>query len=133
MNEFKMNERIAVAVEEKNNREKVAENFINCIKFNVIELDNNKRVLKTEIIFNPLAGEFDNFCQLPAYIKQFNISTIIVGELDEDSIANFLKYNINVISAPGLLYEETINLFIRNKLNDLKIYTQKNSHELYQN
>ncbi|HOI28760.1 MAG TPA: NifB/NifX family molybdenum-iron cluster-binding protein [Melioribacteraceae bacterium] len=111
-----MNQRIAVAIEEYNKQERVAEHFGRCSKFNVCELDNEKRILKTEIYFNPLAGEHGGSCQLPGYVKQFNVDTIIAGGMGQKAVSNFLSFGINVITAPGLLYEEAIHRFLQGKL-----------------
>ncbi|MBZ0199376.1 MAG: hypothetical protein K8H86_05885 [Ignavibacteriaceae bacterium] len=103
-----MNNRLAVAIEEVGTEERVAEHFGRCSKFYVCELDENKNVLKTETFFNPLAGEHNGACQLPGYVKQFNVSTIIAGGMGQKAISNFLSFGIDVITAPGLLYDEAI-------------------------
>ncbi len=69
-----MNQRLAVAIEEIGAEEKVAEHFGRCSKFYVCELDEQKKVLNKETFFNPLAGEHSGACQLPAYVKQFNVN-----------------------------------------------------------
>jgi len=111
-----MNHRLAIAIEETGTEERVAEHFGRCTKFNVCELDENKKVLKTETFFNPLAGEHSGACQLPGYVKQFNINTIIAGGMGQKAVSNFLSFGIDVITAPGLLYEEALDRFLRGKL-----------------
>ena len=111
-----MNHRLAVAIEESGAEERVAEHFGRCSKFNVCELDEQKKVVKRESFFNPLAGEHGGSCQLPGYVKQFNVNTIIAGGMGQKAVSNFLSFGINVITAPGLLYEEALDRYIRGKL-----------------
>ena len=123
-----MNQRIAVAIEENGSQEKVAEHFGRCSKFNVCELDEQKQVMKNETYFNPLAGEHGGACQIPGYVKQFNVNTIIAGGMGQKAVSNFLSFGIDVITAPGLLYEEAINLFIQGKLNGYTVCAHKHHH-----
>ena len=111
-----MNQRLAVAIEEIGTKEIVAEHFGRCSKFNVCELDEEKKIIKNETYFNPLAGEHGGSCQLPGYVKQFNVSTIIAGGMGQKAISNFLENGISVITAPGLLYEDAINQFVQGRL-----------------
>ena len=111
-----MNQRIAVAIEENGADERVAEHFGRCSKFYVCELDEQKQVINTESFFNPLAGEHSGACQLPAYVKQFNVNTIIAGGMGQKAVSNFLSFGIDVITAPGLLYDDAISSFIQGKL-----------------
>ncbi len=111
-----MNYRLAVAIEEIGTEERVAEHFGRCSKFNVCELDEQKKLLKMETFFNPLAGEHGGACQLPGYVKQFNVGAIIAGGMGQKAVTNFLSFGIAVITAPGLLYEEAINQFVQGKL-----------------
>ena len=111
-----MNYRLAVAIEENGAEERVAEHFGRCSKFNVCELDEQKKLLKTEVFFNPLLGEHTGACQLPAYVKQFNVQTIIAGGMGQKAVSNFLSFGIDVITAPGLLFEEALDHFVRGKL-----------------
>ena len=124
-----MNYRLAVAIEEDGTEERVAEHFGRCTKFNVCELDEQKKLLKTEVFFNPLAGEHGGACQLPAYVKQFNIRTIIAGGMGEKAISNFLSYDIDVITAPGLLYEEALNRFMQGKLLGYQSCNHEHKHK----
>ena len=111
-----MNHRLAIAIEEIGTEERVAEHFGRCSKFYVCELDEQKKVLKTEAFFNPLAGEHSGACQLPGFVKQFNVNTIIAGGMGQKAVSNFLSLGIDVITAPGLLYEEAMNRFAQGKL-----------------
>jgi predicted Fe-Mo cluster-binding NifX family protein len=111
-----MNQRIAIAIEENGTEERVAEHFGRCSKFYVCELDEQKKVVNTETFFNPLAGEHSGACQLPAYVKQFNVNTIIAGGMGQKAVSNFLSFSIDVITAPGLLFEEALERFAHGKL-----------------
>ncbi len=123
-----MNQRIAIAIEDDGTKEIVAEHFGRCSKFYVCELDNEKKILKTEIYFNPLSGEHGGSCQLPAYVKQFNVNTIIAGGMGQQAVSNFLSNGIEVITAAGLYYHEAINLFIQGKLNGYDACKHGNDH-----
>lgn len=112
-----MNHRLALAIEEcSDNVDKVAEHFGRCSKFIVCEINQNKEVIMKETYFNPLSGHHNGQCQLPGYIKQFDVNTIIAGGMGRKAVANFHQYGIEVITAPGLQYEEALNLFLQNKL-----------------
>lgn len=111
-----MSQRIAFAIEESGTKEIVAEHFSRCSKFHICELDEQKSVIKMETYFNPIVGEHKGVCQLPAYIKQFNVNVIIAGGMGQKAISNFQSYGIDVITAPGLEFEETLNQFLLNKL-----------------
>jgi predicted Fe-Mo cluster-binding NifX family protein len=111
-----MNQRLAVAIEENGPEERIAEHFARCTKFNVCELDEQNKIVKKEVYFNPLAGEHSGACQLPGYVKQFNVNAIIAGGMGQKAISNFNSFGIDVITAPGLLYEEAVNNYIQGKL-----------------
>ena len=123
-----MNYRIAVAIEENGAEERVAEHFGRCSKFNVCELDEQKNILNTETFFNPLAGEHNGACQLPGYVKQFNVSTIIAGGMGQKAVSNFLAFGIDVITAPGLLYKEALNCYINGELFGYEACKHKHDH-----
>ena len=123
-----MNYRFAVAIEENGTELKVAEHFGRCSKFYVCELDEQKSISKTEIFFNPLSGEHGGACQLPGYVKQFNVQTIIAGGMGQKAVSNFLAFGINVITAPGLLYEDALKSFIQGKLNGYETCTHNHEH-----
>ena len=122
-----MNKRIAVAVEENGSSEVVAGHFGGCSKFNICEYDENNNVVKTESFFNPLAGEHGGACQLPGYVNQFNVSAIIAGGMGQKAVANFQSFGIEVVTAPGLSFDEALNLFMQGKLNGFE--TCKHDHE----
>ncbi len=112
-----MNRRLAVAIEEAGSEERVAEHFGRCSRFNICELDDDNRTVRQESYFNPLNGEHGGACQLPAYVKQFNVGTIIAGGMGRKAVAGFHELGMDVITAPGLLYKEAVELFALGKLN----------------
>jgi predicted Fe-Mo cluster-binding NifX family protein len=120
-----MNQRIAFAIEDNNKYEMVAEHFGRCSKFNVCELDDKKTILKRETYFNPLLGEHNGACQIPDYVKQFNVDIIIAGGMGQKAISKFLSFGIEVITAPGLVYEKALNMFIKGKLSGYKTCNQE--------
>jgi len=124
-----MNQRLAVAIEEIGSEERVAEHFGRCTKFNVCEFDDQNNIVKKEIFFNPLAGEHGGTCQLPGYVKQYNVGTIIAGGMGQKAVSNFLEFGINVITAPGLLYNDALNLFIDGKLSGYEVCSHGNDHD----
>ena len=123
-----MNQRLAVAIEENGDQQIVAEHFGRCTKFNVCEFDEQNKIIKKETYFNPLAGEHGGVCQLPGYVKQYNVGTIIAGGMGQKAVSNFLGFGINVITAPGLTYEDALNLFITGKLSGYEVCAHGNEH-----
>lgn len=121
-----MNRRLAIAIEESGSGERVAEHFGRCSKFNICELDGENRLVKEESYFNPLNGEHGGACQLPAYVKQFNVDTIIAGGMGRKAVAGFHQMGMEVVTAPGLLYSEAVELFALGKL---KGYEECAGHE----
>ncbi|HEY9165310.1 MAG TPA: NifB/NifX family molybdenum-iron cluster-binding protein [Candidatus Kryptonia bacterium] len=111
-----MNRRLAVAIEESSSEERVAQHFGHCAKFNICELDSENKIVKQESYFNPLNGEHGGACQLPAYVKQFNVDTIIAGGMGRKAVMGFQQAGIEVITAPGLLFSEALKLFTEGKL-----------------
>ena len=124
-----MNRRFAVAIEESGLPERVAQHFGHCSKFNICEVDSENRLVKQESCFNPLNGEHGGACQLPRYVKQFNVTTIIAGGMGRKAIAGFQQLGIEVITAPGLLFDEALNLFAEGKLTG---YSECDGHDLHQ-
>ena len=124
-----MNDRIAIAIEEGDNgRETVAEHFGRCSKFKVCEFDDDKTLIKTEIYFNPLVGEHNGACQLPGYVKQFNVKTIIAGGMGQKAVNNFLNYGISVITAPGLLFQDAFDHYLQGKLRGYEACKHEHHH-----
>lgn len=123
-----MNKRIAIAVEENGFEERIAEHFGRCTKFNVCEIDLLGSIHEKESFFNPLVGEHSGVCQLPGYIKQFNINTIIAGGMGQKAISNFHSLGIEVITAPGMFYEEALALYLEGKLTGYQTCTHDHNH-----
>lgn len=113
-----MNHRLAIAIEGyQDNNNKVATNFGNCSKFTIYEINSQKEIVREEAYFNPLRGHNEELCQLPGYIKQFEVDTLITGNIGEKAVSNFNEYGIAVIIAPGLCSKSVLSLFLQNKLN----------------
>lgn len=116
-----MNHRLAIAIEEcSENIDRVAEHFGRCSKFIICEINSSKQVVVNETYFNPLSGHNEGQCQLPGYIKQFDVNTIITGGIGHKAVTNFHQYGIEVITAPGLGFNEALNLYLKNKLSGFK-------------
>ena len=117
-----MNQRIAIAIEEQTAEEIVTEHFGRCSKFYVCELDDQNKLLKTETYFNPLSGENGSVDQLPAYVKQFNVNAIITGIIEQKAVSKFLSFGIDVITAPGIVYEQALQLYINGNLSESETF-----------
>lgn len=124
-----MNKRLAVAIEETNAQEKVAEHFGRCDKFDVYEFNEEKVIVKKESFFNPLTGDHGGACQLPGYIKQFNVSAIIAGGMGHRAVKNFESFGIEVITAPGLPGEQAAELYVNGKLSGYEVCAHEHHHE----
>jgi predicted Fe-Mo cluster-binding NifX family protein len=121
-----MNHKIAVAVEENIGMEpRVAEHFGHCSKFNVYEINDNKEIVKEESYNNPLSGHQGGACQLPAYVQQFGVNTIIAGGMGAKAVMLFQSFGIEVITAPGLNIIEAIKKLLNGNLSG---YTECTSH-----
>lgn len=123
-----MNYRLAVAIEEDGTVERVAEHFGSCSKFIVCEYDEQKNIIATETYFNPLAGQHGGVCQLPGYVKQFNVNTIIAGGMGQKAVSNFQSHKIDVITAPGLLLGDAVNKFMNGSLTGYEVCTENHNH-----
>lgn len=124
-----MNKRLAIAVEEGiEGKHIVAEHFGGCTSFRVCELDEHNTIVQTESYVNPLAGEHGGVCQLPGYVQQFNISTIIAGGMGKKAVDNFLRFGIEVITAPGLTYEEAIDRYTHGSLHGYEVCKHEHAH-----
>lgn len=88
-------------------------------------------MIKMETYFNALVDRHNGVSQLPGYVKQFNVNTIIAGGMGQKAVSHFLESGIDVITAPGLLYENALNLFIQGRL--VGYETCKHAHEHYHN
>ncbi len=124
-----MNNRIAIAIEENGLKETVAEHFGRCSKFYLYELDEKNNLLNKESFINPLAGEQSGTCQLPGYINQFKVNAVIAGGMGQKAITKFLDFGIDVITAPGLLYENALDLYLEGKLSGYESCKHDHDHE----
>ena len=112
-----MNKRIAIAIEETaDNKELIAEHFGRCNKILVKEVNPGKEIVQEEEYFNPLSGHTGGTCQLPGYINQFSVNTVIAGGMGTKAITNFQAFGIEVITAPGLSKDEALKLYLDGKL-----------------
>jgi predicted Fe-Mo cluster-binding NifX family protein len=126
-----MNHKVAIAVEETGEgTEIVAEHFARCSKFSLYELNEDKNVIKTESVFNPLNGHHGGTCQLPGYIRQFDINTIIAGGMGRKAVENFHSFKIDVITAPGMSADDALKSFIAGNLSGYEACAgDENEHE----
>jgi predicted Fe-Mo cluster-binding NifX family protein len=123
-----MNKRVALAIEEDGKDMKVAGHFGHCSKFLVVELNENNEVVKQESYFNPLAGQHSGSCQVPGYVKQFNVETIIAGGMGQKAVNGFHSFGIEVITASGLMYEEALDLFKKGEISGFEVCAHSQEH-----
>lgn len=107
-----MRKRIAIAVENcSQNEETVADHFARCSKFVVYEVMNNKIHCK-ETYFNPFKDQHGGTCQLPGFISQYNVDTIIAGGMGSKAVALFQSYDMEVVTSPGTEVQETLTSYL---------------------
>jgi predicted Fe-Mo cluster-binding NifX family protein len=124
-----MNKRLAIAVEEINgNKPRVAEHFGHCTSFRVYEFNENKEIIKHESYNNPLSGHQGGACQLPAYVKQFEVNTIIAGGMGTKAVTLFQSYGIEVITAPGFDVEESLKEYLAGNISGYTECTEHHNH-----
>lgn len=112
-----MNKNIAVAVETSpNGGPKVSEHFGRCSSFFVYRLDGDNKIVKQEDHPNELGGMHTSACQLPPYVKQFNVNVVIAGGMGMKAISQFNNFGIEVITAPGLVPNEALELYLEGKI-----------------
>lgn len=112
-----MNNRIAIAINNNDQQTKqVAEHFAQSSEFIVYEINENQETVKTETYFNPLKNHQSGTCQLPGYLNQFAINTIIAGGMGQKAIMNFHQFGIQVITAPRMNCEEALSQFLSKKI-----------------
>lgn len=130
-----MNKRIALAIEEneKENEIKIAGHFGHCSRFLVVELDENNDTVKQESYFNPLAGQHSGSCQMPGYVNQFNVETIIAGGMGQKAVNGFHGFGIEVITASGLLFEEALDLYKKGEISGFEVCAHSHDHEHHHN
>lgn len=122
-----MSKSIAVAIETTPSGEKkVSEHFGRCSSFLIYRLDDDNKINSQEEHPNELGGTHSGACQLPPYVKQFNINVIIAGGMGMKAIAQFNDFGIEVITAPGLVPKQALELYIEGKI---KGYDECNHHD----
>lgn len=118
-----MNNRIVMALDEdESGKQIIATHFGNCNKFKVFELNEQNELVKVESYFNPLVGNKEGYCQIPGYIKQFNVKAIIAGKMEQETIDKFLNLGISIFFAPGFRYKDAFNLYFKDKLDGCRCY-----------
>ena len=94
---------------------KVSEHFGRCTSFFIYRLDDDNKIIKQEDQPNQL-GAHSGACQLPPYVKQFNIDVIIAGGMGVKAITQFNNFGIEVVTAPGLVPAEALGLYLDGKI-----------------
>ncbi len=123
-----MNRRIALAIEDEGKNSKIASHFARCSRFLVYELNENDEEVKTESYFNPLAGQHTGSCQIPGYVRQFNVSTIIAGGMGQKAVNNFQRFGIEVVTASGLEYHEALDLYLKGEISGFEVCSHGHEH-----
>ncbi|MFH0735053.1 MAG: NifB/NifX family molybdenum-iron cluster-binding protein [bacterium] len=117
---------LAIAVEETNIETiKVAEHFGRCVGFKIYEINDQKEIIKESFSGNPLDGTSGGTCQLPHFVNQLHANVIIAGGMGPKAIQLFESYNIEVITAPGLLVSNVLSLFLQG---DISGYQECSNH-----
>jgi predicted Fe-Mo cluster-binding NifX family protein len=120
-----MAKNIAIAVESApNGGTRVSGHFGRCSSFFVYRLDNDNKVIKQEDHPNQLGGIHSGACQLPPYVKQFDVNVIIAGGMGTKAIAQFNNFGIEVVTAPGLIPLEALELYLHGKIKGYDACTQ---------
>lgn len=123
-----MTKRIAVAIEEKNESNYyVAEHFGRCTKFMVYEIDGDE-IKKTESYVNPLGGHQGGTCQLPAYVNQYNVHTVIAGGMGQKAVEKFHQFSIEVITAPGMECKDALQSYLKGEVKGYEACTHHGHH-----
>lgn len=123
-----MNTRIAIAVFTENEEPQVAEHFSQCDNFTVYEVNEKLEIIREENYFNPLAGQHTGSCQIPGYVSQFNVDVIIAGGMGQKAINKFIEFGIKVVTAPGLVCNDALNLYITGQLQGYSPCEHEHSH-----
>lgn len=108
---------IAIAIESiPNLGKRVSEHFGRCSSFFIYRLDDQNNIVKEEDQPNKLGGMHTGACQLPPYVKQFNVDVIIAGGMGAKAIAQFNNFGIEVVTAPGFVPNEALQLYLDGKI-----------------
>lgn len=109
--------RIAISVTDSLQGDmQVAEHFGRCLHFMVYDVDDQKKVVKEESFLNPLLGQHSGACDLPCYLKELGANVIIAGGMGQQAIANFNKFDIEVVTAPGAKIVDVIYSYLQGEL-----------------
>lgn len=127
--ERKMNRRIALAIEGEGRESRIAAHFARCSKFIVVELNEKDEEVKTENYFNPLAGQHSGSCQIPGYVRQFNVSTIIAGGMGQKAVNNFHNFGIEVVTASDLSFSDALDLYLKGEISGYEVCSHHHDHE----
>ncbi|MFC2139043.1 NifB/NifX family molybdenum-iron cluster-binding protein [Bacteroidota bacterium] len=112
-----MSKNIAVAVESVPNGEtRVSEHFGRCTSFYIYALDNDNKIIKQEDHPNQIGGQHSSACQLPPYVKELNADVVIAGGMGMKAISQFNNFGIEVVTAPGLVPQEALELYLSGKI-----------------
>jgi predicted Fe-Mo cluster-binding NifX family protein len=113
-----MNIRIAVSAEDlPQGKAIVADHFGRCSKFLIYEVNEEKKVVKEEVYYNPLEGRHGGACELPAYVKEYNANVIIAGGMGRKAVMQFNQFGIQVITAPGAEILDALHGYLNGDLN----------------
>ncbi len=108
---------LAIAVEAANTTEtKIAEHFGRCVGFNLLHINEKKEIIKQEFAGNPLDGTSGGTCQLPHFVNQLKANVIIAGGMGPKAVQLFQSYGIEVITAPGMLVDQVLPLFLQGEI-----------------
>lgn len=112
-----MSIRIAISAENlPGNKTVVADHFGRCSKFLVYEVNDEKEVLREEVFSNPIQGRQGGACELPAYVKEYNVNVIIAGGMGRKAIAQFNQFDIQVVTAPGIGVQDALIGYLKGDL-----------------
>ena len=113
-----MNIRIAVSVEDlPQGKAVVADHFGRCSKILIYEVNEEKKVVKEEVYYNPLQSGHGGACELPAYVKEYNANVIIAGGMGRKAVMQFNQFGIQVITAPGADILDALYGYLKGDLN----------------
>ena len=101
--------RIALAIENSQGLDgPIATHFGRCVEFIIVEVNDDGKVANAERVENPLTGHHGSACQIPQYVKQFNINTMIAGGMGAKAIALFDSFGIEVVTGASGLAKDVL-------------------------
>jgi len=112
-----MSKNIAIAVENTPSGEQiVSEHFGRCSSFMIYTVNDENQIEKKVEEPNSLEGGHTSTCQLPPIVKQLGANVVIAGGMGMKAIAQFNNFGIEVITAPGLLPDEALALYLKGEV-----------------